>query len=36
MAVAFGIYHDGSIHSHRFIQAFQKDGEFKNREAVEI
>lgn len=36
MAVAFGIYHDGSIHTYRYIQAFRKDGESKNREVVEI
>lgn len=36
MAVVFGIYDDGSIHTHRFIQAFKKDDESKNREAVEI
>lgn len=34
MAVAFGIYHDGSIHTYRYIQAFQKDGESENREAL--
>lgn len=36
MAVAFGIYHDGSIHNHRFIQTFRKDDESKNREVLEI
>ncbi len=36
MAVAFGIYHDGSIHNYCFTQTFRKDDESKNREVLEI